>query len=68
MHFLGVPWQYLVIFHVLVCLGRVYFMCHWVLDTVVSTILGTGIAKIIIYLKIIGFFKPILNLYQDISL
>jgi hypothetical protein len=43
-------------------------MCHWVLDTVAATVLGTGIAKIIIYLKIIGFFKPILNLYQDISL
>ena len=40
---LGVPALPLAIFHVGVCVGRVYYMCHWVLDTVVSTILGTAI-------------------------
>jgi putative flippase GtrA len=44
---LGVPAPYLIIFHIGVCLGRVYYMCHWVLDTVVSTILGTAIAYVI---------------------
>ena len=32
--------HYLILFHIGVCLGRVYFMCHWIMDTVVSTFLG----------------------------
>lgn len=52
LYFLGVPIHYLVLFHIGVCLGRVYYMCHWVLDTVVSTILGTGIAYAINELRL----------------
>ena len=37
---LGVPIPYLVVFHIGVCLGRVYYMCHWICDTLISTILG----------------------------
>jgi membrane-associated phospholipid phosphatase len=44
LYFLGVPGFPLALFHIGVCVGRVYYMCHWVLDTVVSTILGTAIA------------------------
>lgn len=56
---LGADLKILVIFTLLVCLGRVYFMCHWVLDTVVGTILGllTGYAYIH---WIYGFLLPIL--------
>ena len=42
---LGVPLPYLVVFHVGVCLGRVYFMCHWILDTLVASILGNLIGR-----------------------
>jgi membrane-associated phospholipid phosphatase len=44
LYYLGVPGVILVIFHIGVCLGRVYYMCHWLMDTIVSTILGAGIA------------------------
>ena len=45
LYHLGLPIPYLCIFHVGVCLGRVYFMCHWILDTVVASILGNLIGK-----------------------
>jgi hypothetical protein len=35
---------YLIIFHIGVCLGRVYYICHWLADTIVATFLGVGIA------------------------
>lgn len=44
LHYLNVPFVYLAIFHVAVCLGRVYYMCHWIADTVVASFLGVGIA------------------------
>jgi len=44
LHHWGVPLHFLIIFHVGVCLGRVYYMCHWIADTVVASILGSGIA------------------------
>lgn len=31
---------YLIIFHIGVCLGRVYYMCHWIADTFIASILG----------------------------
>jgi hypothetical protein len=40
----NVPIACLIIFHIGVCLGRVYYMCHWIADTVVASILGMGIA------------------------
>ena len=42
LYFLGLPIEYLCIFHVSVCLGRVYYMCHWILDTIVASLLGYG--------------------------
>jgi hypothetical protein len=47
LYYLGVPAPYLILFHIGVCLGRVYYMCHWVMDTVVSTILGASIAYVL---------------------
>ncbi len=44
LHYLSVPIVYLLIFHIFVCLGRVYYMCHWIADTVVASVLGFGIA------------------------
>lgn len=38
----------LMLFHLGVCVGRVYYMCHWVADTVVATIIGTLIAKLML--------------------
>ena len=43
LYYLGVPAHFLFVFHIGVCLGRVYYMCHWVMDTVVSTMLGIAI-------------------------
>jgi membrane-associated phospholipid phosphatase len=40
----------LLLFHIGVCLGRVYFMCHWVADTVVSSVLGVLVAKLLLTL------------------
>ena len=45
---LGVPTVYLCIFHVGVCLGRVYYMCHWIMDTVVATVLGSLIGTMLL--------------------
>lgn len=39
---------YLILFHIGVCVGRVYYMCHWVADTVVATIIGTLVAKLML--------------------
>lgn len=47
LYYLGVPAYFLIAFHIGVCLGRVYYMCHWVMDTVVSTILGVSIAYVL---------------------
>lgn len=44
LHYLNVPFIYLIIFHIGVCLGRVYYMCHWIADTIVASFLGVGIA------------------------
>jgi hypothetical protein len=44
LHYLGVPFHFLIIFHISVCLGRVYYMCHWFADTLIATFLGCGIA------------------------
>ncbi len=40
----NIPIIGLIIFHIGVCLGRVYYMCHWIADTVVASFLGMGIA------------------------
>ena len=38
----------LIAFHVAVCIGRVYYMCHWVADTMVSSIIGVLIARMLL--------------------
>lgn len=37
---LGVPAEIACCFLILVCVSRVYYMCHWLLDTVVGAALG----------------------------
>jgi hypothetical protein len=56
LYHLGIPAPYLIIFHVGVCLGRVYYMCHWVLDTVVASILGSAIAYSLVTMIKMGSF------------
>lgn len=41
----------LAIFHVGVCWGRVYFMCHWFGDTFVATLLGVIIGNFMNYMR-----------------
>lgn len=53
---LGIPLPYLILFHFGVCLARVYYMCHWVLDTVVATILGSAIAYSLVRMREMGAF------------
>lgn len=50
LHYLGVSPACLVLFHVGVCLGRVYYMCHWLMDTMASTVLGYFICRGLIQL------------------
>jgi membrane-associated phospholipid phosphatase len=38
----------LLAFHSAVCIGRVYYLCHWIGDTLVSTCLGFLVAKILL--------------------
>ena len=51
MHSLNVNLWPLMVFHVLVCAGRVYYMCHWVGDTVVSSFVGVFMAYMILALE-----------------
>ena len=44
LHYVGVPVEYLILFHIGVCLGRVYYLCHWLADTLVATVLGSLVA------------------------
>ena len=46
--YMGVPTSYLCLFHIGVCLGRVYYMCHWLMDTAVASVLGYLIGLIAI--------------------
>jgi len=41
----------LIIFHVGVCIARVYYMCHWVGDTFVATIIGILVAQLLLTLQ-----------------
>ena len=45
---LGLNPIFLAIFHIGVCVGRVYYMCHWVADTLVASIIGTLVAKMLL--------------------
>jgi hypothetical protein len=47
---------FLILFHIGVCIGRVYYMCHWVADTFVASILGSVIANLLLYLSNEGYF------------
>lgn len=46
-----------------VAISRVYFMCHWIGDTIVAMFIETPIAIILIYLRnpIVEFAKSILT-------
>lgn len=49
LYFLELNLGWLILFHLGVCLGRVYYMCHWVADTFIASILGTIIGKLLLY-------------------
>lgn len=55
--FLGLDPLWIGLFHLGVCLGRVYYMCHWVADTLVASILGYSIGSLILRLYSEGFFE-----------
>ena len=38
----------LLAFHLGVCIGRVYYMCHWVADTLVASIIGVVVARLVL--------------------
>ena len=48
---MGIHPLLLIAFHLGVCIGRVYYMCHWVADTFVASILGSAIGQILLYLN-----------------
>ena len=50
LYHLGVHPILIIIFHVGVCLGRVYYMCHWIGDTLVATVLGSFVGHLLLYL------------------
>ena len=45
LNYLSVKPIYLIIFHIGVCLGRVYYMCHWIADTMVASVLGIAMGS-----------------------
>lgn len=57
LYHLGVWPVLVVLFHVGVCLGRVYYMCHWVADTCVASILGGLIGHYLLALLNDGTFE-----------
>ena len=48
LYYLNVHPIILIIFHVGVCLGRVYYMCHWLADTIVASFLGLAVGLYLI--------------------
>lgn len=55
----NLPQLPLALFHLGVCLGRVYYMCHWLGDTIISTIIGSLLAKILLETSINGVLTSI---------
>jgi hypothetical protein len=54
---LGLDPLWICLFHICVCLGRVYYMCHWVADTFVASILGSIVAKLFLLYYHEGLFS-----------
>jgi len=46
--YLGINPLLLAFIHIGVCAGRVYYMCHWVSDTMVSTVFGILVGKVLL--------------------
>ena len=38
----------LFLFHLAVCIGRVYYMCHWIADTFVASLIGMLVGKMLL--------------------
>lgn len=56
---LGVSTWLLVLFHVGVCIGRVYYMCHWIADTLVATMIGVAMANLVLTFEQAEWFSMI---------
>ena len=61
LHHLGLPLPFLAVFHVGVCFGRVYYMCHWFMDTIASTFLGFFIGVNLVGLLQSSLLRPLLS-------
>jgi membrane-associated phospholipid phosphatase len=48
LYYLGLNPFWLLLFHIGVCVGRVYYMCHWVADTVVASIIGSLVGQLMV--------------------
>lgn len=59
----GVDPGIMLVFHVLVAVSRVYFMCHWLGDTLAASIITYPIGLIFLWLRSTALkpFEPTLN-------
>ena len=48
LRYLGVHPIGVLLFHIAICISRVYYMCHWVADTIVASMIGTLVAKLLL--------------------
>ena len=53
------PFMALAGFHLAVCIGRVYYMCHWLADTMVSTVIGILVAKLLLQSQLNEFLATL---------
>lgn len=54
----------LLAFHLGVCIGRVYYMCHWVADTLVASIIGVVVARLVLSFENEEWFHLITDVVQ----
>jgi membrane-associated phospholipid phosphatase len=59
----GVDPGIMLIFHVLVAVSRVYFMCHWLGDTIAASIITYPIGLLFLWIHSTGLrsYQPTLN-------
>jgi membrane-associated phospholipid phosphatase len=64
----GVNPLVMIVFHILVAVSRVYFMCHWLGDTVIATVLAYPIGLFFFWLRIYlrKSWEPVINSMIDL--